>query len=83
MKTGKKLWAAFAVMFAALQFTYAGNGDRAGSAGSTDLLINPWARSSGWANANTAFCRGLEAQFMNVAGMAFTKKIELIFSHSM
>ena len=83
MKTGKKLWAAFAVTFAALQFTYAGNGDRAGSAGSTDLLINPWARSSGWNGANTAFARGLEAQFLNVAGMSFTKKTELIFAHTM
>ncbi len=83
MKTGKKLWAAFAVMLVSLQFTYAGNGDRAGSAGSTDLLINPFARSSGWAGANTAFCRGLEAQFMNVAGMSFTKKTELMFAHTM
>lgn len=83
IKTGKKLSATLAVVLAALQFTYAGNGDRAGSAGSTDLLINPWARSSGWAGANTAFSRGLEAQFTNVAGMAFTKKTELIFAHSM
>lgn len=83
MKTGKKLAVTLAVVFAALQFTYAGNGDRAGSAGATDLLINPWARNSGWSNANTAFARGLEAQFLNVAGMAFTKKTELLFSHSM
>ena len=83
MKTGKKLGATLAVVFAALQFTYAGNGDRAGSAGSTDLLINPWARSSGWAGANTAFSRGLESQFTNVAGMAFTRKTELIFAHTM
>lgn len=83
MKTGKKILTSLAVIFAALQFAYAGNGDRAGSAGSTDLLINPWARSSGWANANTAFARGLEAQFLNVAGMSFTKKTEIIFAHSM
>ena len=83
MKTGKKLLAAITLSVVALQFTYAGNGDRAGSAGSTDLLINPWARSSGWAGANTAFSRGLESQFTNVAGMAFTKKTEIIFAHSM
>jgi hypothetical protein len=83
MKTGKKLLAALTLSVVALQFTYAGNGDRAGSAGSTDLLINPWARSSGWAGANTAFSRGLESQFTNVAGMAFTKKTEIIFAHSM
>ncbi|MEO8150878.1 MAG: PorV/PorQ family protein [Bacteroidia bacterium] len=61
---------------------YAGNNDRAGSAGATELLINPWGRSSGWGGANTAGVRGLEAQFTNVAGMAFTKKTELLFAHT-
>lgn len=83
MNTGRKLVATILLSAAACQFSFAGNGDRAGSAGSTDLLINPWGRSSGWQNANTAFARGLEAQFMNVAGMSFTKKTELIFAHSM
>lgn len=83
MKTRKIFMVTLAVVFATLQFVYAGNGDRAGSAGATDLLINPWARNSGWANANTAFARGLEAQFLNVAGLSFTKKTELIFAHSM
>lgn len=61
---------------------FAGNEDRAGSAGSTDLLINPFARGSGFGNANTAFGRGLEAQFLNVAGLAFTEKTELLFTHT-
>lgn len=60
----------------------AGNEDRAGSAGSTDLLINPFARGSGFANANTAFGRGLEAQFLNVAGLAFTERTELLAAHT-
>ena len=30
---------------------FAGNEDRAGSAGATDLLVNPWARSSAWGYA--------------------------------
>ncbi|MBK5284896.1 MAG: DUF3308 domain-containing protein, partial [Bacteroidia bacterium] len=30
----------------------AGNNDRAGQAGATELLINPWARSSGFGGAN-------------------------------
>ncbi|MBL7925948.1 MAG: PorV/PorQ family protein [Bacteroidia bacterium] len=60
----------------------AGNNDRAGSAGATELLINPWARSSGWGGANSAGVRGLESQFLNVAGLAFTKKTELLFSHT-
>lgn len=61
---------------------YAGNQDRSGQAGASELLINPWARSSGWASANIAGVRGLEGQFMNVAGTAFTKKTELLFSHT-
>lgn len=60
----------------------AGNADRAGQAGATELLINPWARSSGWGNANSSSIRGLEAQFMNVAGMAFTTKTEVLFSNT-
>ena len=59
---------------------FAGNPDRAGSAGASELLINPWARSSGWAGANMASVHGLEAIFLNVAGIAFTKNTELLFS---
>jgi len=62
--------------------TFAGNPDRAGSAGATELLINPWARSSGWADANMASVRGLEAIYLNVAGTAFTTNTELIFSRT-
>jgi hypothetical protein len=58
---------------------FAGNPDRAGQAGATQLLINPWARSSGYAGSNVASARGLEAMFQNVAGTAFTKKTELLF----
>lgn len=61
---------------------FAGNQDRAGQAGASELLINPWARSSGWGDANIAGCRGLESQFLNVAGTAFTKKTELLFDHT-
>src|SRR5512146_317174 len=51
----------------------AGNRDRSGSAGAGELLINPWARSTGWGGVNTANVHGLEAIFGNVAGTAFTK----------
>ena len=60
----------------------AGNPDRIGQAGATELLINPWARSSGWGGANSGSAQGLEAQFLNVAGTAFTKKTEVLFSHT-
>jgi len=61
---------------------FAGNPDRAGSAGSGQLLINPWARSTGWGGANQSNAHGLEAMYLNVAGLAFTKKTEVVFSRS-
>jgi hypothetical protein len=56
-----------------------GNPDRSGQAGASELLINPWAGSSGWGGANVAGIRGLESIFSNVAGTAFTESTELIF----
>ncbi len=60
----------------------AGNEDRAGEAGAGQLLINPWTRSSGWGGVNTSSVRGIESVFSNIAGLAFTNKTELIFSHT-
>ncbi|HRZ77225.1 MAG TPA: PorV/PorQ family protein, partial [Bacteroidales bacterium] len=60
----------------------AGNKDRSGQAGASELLINPWARGNGWGNANVASVRGLEGIWTNVAGTAFTPRTELIFSHT-
>lgn len=58
----------------------AGNPDRAGSAGATQLLVNPWARSNGWSLANSATLSGAEGMFGNVAGLAHVRKTELLFS---
>lgn len=58
----------------------AGNKDRSGQAGASELLINPWARSSGWGGVNVANSKGLESMFTNIAGTAFTQKTEIIFS---
>ncbi len=60
----------------------AGNKDRAGSAGAPQLLINPWARSGGLANSNMASIRGVESVFLNVAGLAFTDRTEIVFTNS-
>lgn len=60
----------------------AGNKDRAGSAGGSQLLINPWARTGGLANSNTASIRGVESPFLNVAGLAFTRRTEISFTNS-
>ena len=61
---------------------FAGNPDRAGSAGATQLLLNPWARSSGWATANTSSVYGVEAMYQNVAGLAFTGGTEILFTRT-
>lgn len=58
----------------------AGNDQRVGQAGGGQLLINPWVRTSGFGQANSASIHGLEALSLNVAGTAFTQKTELIFS---
>jgi len=59
---------------------FAGNGDRASQAGSTDLLFNNWAASSGWGASNTGAARGVESIFLNIAGTAFTKNLEVAVS---
>jgi hypothetical protein len=60
----------------------AGNKDRSGQAGAPELLINPWARSAGWGSVSTSNVMGLEGMFTNVAGLAFTRRTELIFAHT-
>jgi hypothetical protein len=77
-----KVLAALTLSVATSSVSFAGNPDRAGQAGAGQLLINPWARSTGWGGANTANVTGLEAMYMNVAGTAFTKKTELVFAHT-
>ena len=61
---------------------WAGNPDRAGSAGASQLLINPWAASNGLVGANMASIQGLESVFTNVAGLSFIDKNELITANS-
>lgn len=60
----------------------AGNPDRAGSAGATQLLVNPWARSSGWGLANSASVKGVEAMFGNIAGLSQVNKTEVLFTNT-
>ena len=64
------------------QMAYAGNKDRSGQAGASELLINPWTRSSGWGNVNMAKVTGVEAIWGNVAGAAFTKGTQIEFAYT-
>lgn len=61
---------------------YGGNKDRSGQAGASELLINPYVRSSGWGNANMSRVRGVEALWGNIAGAAFTSgtNVELVWT---
>lgn len=61
---------------------FAGNEDRVGSAGASQLLVNPWARSTGSADAGIANVNGLEATFTNIAGLAYTEKTQIKFNYT-
>jgi hypothetical protein len=61
---------------------FAGNDNKRGQAGTTQLLINPWARSSGWAGANTGSIRGVEAMNFNVGGLRGVGNTDFIFSNT-
>ena len=60
----------------------AGNDERRGTAGASELLINPWARSTGWGGVNISNVRGLDAMFGNVAGLAFVENVEVAYSNA-
>lgn len=65
------------------QVNNAGNKDRAGQAGATELLINPWGQSSGLHGMNSSFVQGAEAMRNNVAGLSFINKTQLLFANTM
>lgn len=57
----------------------AGNDTKRGQGGATELLINPWARSSGIAGANSGIVRGIESMGLNVAGLSAIRKTDINF----
>ena len=62
---------------------WAGNDKRRGTAGATELLINPWARSNGWGSANVANVRGLDAFYSNIAGLSYVSNVEFSYTNTM
>ncbi len=60
----------------------AGNPERAGQAGATQLLINPWARSSALNGISVGSCYGIESVGINPAGLATTGRTEMVFTHT-
>lgn len=62
----------------AIGMAWAGNPDRAGGAGGTNTLLNPYARSAAMMGANSAYLRGVEAMHFNIGGLAYIKGTELM-----
>lgn len=66
-----------------LSDAWAGNKDRAGQAGASQLLVNPWARAAGLHGMNTAVAKGIEALQLNPAGLAFADQTEILFTSTL
>lgn len=82
----RKLYNKATLLFCAVGLSIsaiAGNKDRSGQAGATELLINPWGQSTGVFGLNTANVKGIDALKTNVAGLSMVNKTELGFAHSM
>ncbi|MBS1588310.1 MAG: PorV/PorQ family protein [Bacteroidetes bacterium] len=61
---------------------FAGNKDRTGQSGATELLINPWAQSTGLFGMNSSYVRGVESMKNNIAGLAYVQNTEVGLAHS-
>ena len=84
MKNIFRIFAVVVVLSAlTMQSAVAGNDERRGTAGASELLINPWARNTGWGGVNVANVRGLSSMFSNVAGLAFVESIEVGYTNTM
>lgn len=84
MKNIFRIFAVVALLMAlSAESAWAGNDKRRGTAGATQLLINPWAHTNGWGGANVASVRGLDAFYSNIAGLSFINKMEVTYSNSM
>ena len=69
-------------LVAASVVAFGGNPVRSGSAGASELLVNPWARTASWSEGNTANVSGLESLYGNIAGLAFTTGLQTGFSNT-
>lgn len=60
----------------------AGNPDRQGEAGASELLLNPWARSAGVHSMSTASVSGIESMRINVAGLGRMNQGEFVVANT-
>ncbi len=83
MKKTFRIFAVVAIMAMLVpQTVWAGNDNRRGTAGATELLINPWARSTGWGSVSVANVRGLESFYSNIAGLCFLQGVGFNYSNT-
>ena len=79
----KNIFLAGLLTVGAIGAAVAGNPERQGQAGSAQLTINGWARSSGMGWAYGGKVSGTEAMYMNVAGLDRIKNnTEMSFSRT-
>ncbi len=62
---------------------FAGNKDRSGQAGAPEMVINPWARTTGLFGLNTSHIGGAEAMKTNIAGLAQVTSTDIGVSRGM
>jgi outer membrane protein OmpA-like peptidoglycan-associated protein len=78
----KKLLISLSLLAITAETVFAGNPDRRGEAGAVELNMNGYARSAGLWNLNCAGIKGLEAERLNPAGLAYLRKVEIIAAYS-
>lgn len=78
----KRVILLFIFALAMTSMSYAGNPDRQGEAGASELLLNPWAKSAGVHSMSTSFATGVEAMRVNIGGMSRVEKGELVVAHT-
>lgn len=76
-----KILLSFAIFFS-FGYVKAGNEDRVGSAGASQLLVNPWARSTAFGDASVANTSGIESSYINIAGLTTIKKSQIKLNHT-
>lgn len=75
----------YIIFFSVICFTQvltAGNPDRQGQAGASELLMNPWGRSAGLHSMTTSSVMGVEAMRINIAGLSRIKSFEVAVSNN-
>ena len=76
----KKILTISLVTSLAVTTAMAGNDTKRGQAGATELLINPWSRSTGWNGANSGCVRGIESMNLNIGGLAYVRNTDFALS---